>query len=148
MTRAEALDLALSAHSGQVGTTRDKDEPFIYHPLRVASLIDSRYEGNDFFSKESAIIVAILHDVFEDTDVTLDSIRNRLSRDEADALHRITRREGQSYLEHIQECGSSPLACYVKRYDLLEKFGSTKGSLHDKYEMALYILQRYEDDRT
>ena len=66
-TIEKALQIAAQAHEGQ----KDKEgQPYILHPLRVMS----RVEG------EEAQIVAILHDVVEDTTVTLDDLRRRIQR--------------------------------------------------------------------
>lgn len=62
-----AFNLANKAHAG---TRRKSGEPYIFHPLSVA-LIAVREVGLG----PIAVISALLHDVVEDTDVTLDQIR-------------------------------------------------------------------------
>jgi len=64
----DACALAEQAHSGQA---RASGEPFLYHALAVARiLIDLRLD-------HETVAAAILHDVVEDTDITLDDIRAR-----------------------------------------------------------------------
>ena len=61
-----AYDLAASAHSGQMRSTGD---PYVTHCLEVANILAEMYFDED------TIIAALLHDVPEDTAVTLDTIR-------------------------------------------------------------------------
>lgn len=137
------IDLAITimrdAHEGQKGTTQNPDEPFSQHPARVTQMVMDNM-GHSCF-KDDAAVVAALHDVVEDTKVTLDSlIRMGLTDTQAKALYVVTRRDGQSYVEHVLECLENPIARSVKIYDLVDKIPSTKGSLHDKYVLAFYIL--------
>lgn len=60
-----AFQFADSAHSGQ---TRFSGEPYISHPLNVAEILI------DFHPDEDTLVTALLHDVAEDTDRTLDDI--------------------------------------------------------------------------
>ena len=59
----EAYQYALKKHDGQY---RKSGEPYIIHPLNVAIILTSVYADSD------SIIAALLHDVVEDTDATLD----------------------------------------------------------------------------
>ena len=136
-----AQHYAEMAHANQVGTTRSPDEPFIEHPRRVAKLISEQKFYDDTIKREY-LTVAYLHDVLEDTSMTLEYLKeNGLTDEQADALIAITRREGQSYLEHILACKKNTIAKVVKIYDLADKIGDLKkGSLKDKYELARHIL--------
>ena len=69
MLRAYAF--AEAAHRGQ---RRKDDRAFIAHPVRVARLLAAR--GYD----EEVVAAALLHDVVEDTPVTLDEVREQLRR--------------------------------------------------------------------
>ena len=62
-----AFQMAKKAHAG---TRRKSGEPYIFHPLAVA-LIAVKEVGLG----PTAVIAALLHDVVEDTDITLDEIR-------------------------------------------------------------------------
>ena len=75
-TRKEAQDLeavdkafyfAVEAHKNQ---RRRSGEPYIYHPIAVATIA-----ANDIGLGRTSIICALLHDVVEDTQYTLDDIR-------------------------------------------------------------------------
>lgn len=65
-----AYRFAEAAHNGQV---RFSGEPYIIHPLNVANIL------LDFHPDEDSIITALLHDVVEDTDHTLDDIEKEFS---------------------------------------------------------------------
>lgn len=62
-----AMEFAAKAHAGQV--RKYTGEPYIQHPMAVAILVASAT------SNESAIAAALLHDVVEDCDVSLDDVR-------------------------------------------------------------------------
>ncbi len=102
----DAIALAVRAHAGQ----RDKyGAPYILHPLRVML----RCEG------ESARMVAVLHDVIEDTPITLDELRAQAYPAEVvEALDCLTRRAGESYEAFIERIAPHPLARQVKLADL------------------------------
>ncbi len=64
-TLDRAFDLAVAAHEGQ---TRRTGEEYVTHPLAVAEILA------DFGMDGETLVAAVLHDVVEDTDVTLDEI--------------------------------------------------------------------------
>lgn len=102
-----AIKLAVEAHDG---SPPDKGgQPYILHPLRVMLRLETDDER----------IVAVLHDVVEDTDHTLDSLRERgFSAEVLAALDCVTKREGESYEHFIGRCEQNPLARRVKLADL------------------------------
>lgn len=101
-----ALQIALDAHAGQV----DMDgAAYITHPLRIVNAV----EGND------ARIVAILHDVVEDSTTTLDDLRSAgFSEDILSAVECLTRRRGMLYADYVVRCKGHRLARQVKLADL------------------------------
>lgn len=88
----EAIRIAVEAHAGQV----DKGgEPYILHPLRLMHQMET----------DSARIVAVLHDVIEDSTFTVDDLINR-GIDPSDATLVdvfLTHRKGQDYGEYIDQ---------------------------------------------
>jgi (p)ppGpp synthase/HD superfamily hydrolase len=105
-----AYEIARKAHAGQVDKA-GKD--YIYHPMTVASNV-----GDD----ETAIIVALLHDTVEDTDVTFDYLATQFDSQVLDALKLLTDDKQQypnylDYVRHIKESGN-PIALKVKKADL------------------------------
>lgn len=102
----KAIVIAVNAHRGQV----DKSgAPYILHPLRMML----RLEG------EAERIVAVLHDVLEDTSVTPDDLRREGFRDEIlDALAHVTKRDGENYQDFVARAAKNPIARRVKLADL------------------------------
>lgn len=101
-----ALELAVEKHKNQ---TDKAGNPYILHPLHVMENVNSK-EGK---------IVAILHDIIEDTDVTEDYLlKIGLSKRIVDAVVALTRSEDMDYQEYIKTLSSNPLAKEVKLADL------------------------------
>jgi (p)ppGpp synthase/HD superfamily hydrolase len=102
----KAIAIAVEAHRGQ----RDRyGLPYILHPIRVMCRMDSATEK----------IVAILHDVVEDTDWTFTDLQEEgFSRIVLDALDSVTKREGEAYEDFVKRSASNPLGRKVKLADL------------------------------
>lgn len=102
----KAIALAAKAHSGQV----DKGgHPYILHPLRVMLNCES----------EQARICAVLHDVIEDTPITLEDLKDEgFTDDILVVLDCLTRRKGESYDDFIGRVVQNEIACQVKLADL------------------------------
>jgi hypothetical protein len=102
-----AIQIAARAHEGQV----DKQElPYILHPLRVMDGV----EGLD-------AKIAVLHDVVEDTPVTLNDLeREGFSGEVLAAVRCVTHAEGESYADYVVRCRDNPIARRVKLYDLAD----------------------------
>ena len=105
-TLEDAIALAVEAHRGQ----REKaGQPYILHVLRVMFRLDGEAER----------IVAVLHDVVEDTGRTFDDLRRLGYPDEVlAALECVTKREGESYDQFVARAASNPIARRVKLADL------------------------------
>ncbi len=74
--------MAAVAHSHQL---RDSGEPFITHPLAVASILA------DWKADRNTICAAILHDIVEDTNVTLKEIENLFGETVASLVDGVTK---------------------------------------------------------
>ncbi len=77
-----ALDFAKEAHEGQF---RKSGEPYIIHPILVASIV--AYYGGD----DTMIISALLHDVVEDTERTLKEVKELFGEDVANLVAGLTK---------------------------------------------------------
>ena len=85
----KALEIATAAHRNQ----KDKSgEDYIKHPVTVAS----------FVSGEDAKVVALLHDVLEDTDVTEAELRAIFGDTITDAVVTMTHKDGEPYMSYIE----------------------------------------------
>jgi (p)ppGpp synthase/HD superfamily hydrolase len=101
-----AIAVAVNAHIGQVDKAGN---PYILHPLRMMLRLDG----------ESERIVAVLHDVLEDTSVTAADLRKEgFSEDILDALSHVTKREGEDFQEFVARAATNPIARRVKLADL------------------------------
>jgi (p)ppGpp synthase/HD superfamily hydrolase len=142
-TLEDAIVLATNAHRGQ----KDRnDEPYVMHPLRVAAQLWGYDER----------MVAVLHDVIEDTDVTLDDLgKAGYPGHIVDAVDAISRRKGadEPYSRYILRVKANPLATKVKIADLqdnanlgrLPKVEAYDLRRLDRYNRALQFLTgRYE----
>jgi (p)ppGpp synthase/HD superfamily hydrolase len=124
-----ALAIALEAHGGQ----QDKaGAPYILHPLRVMLAVDGEIER----------VAALLHDVVEDSNWTLESLRQRGIPEEAlIAIEALTRRPMESYEAFIARAGANPIARRVKVADLEDNMDIRRLSVLGVEEVER--LQRY-----
>lgn len=140
-----AVHLANEVHDGQ----HDKaGEPYIWHPLRVALAMNSDGEK----------IVALLHDVVEDTreestgtpDQTLRYIYSAFGVGIGDAVKAITHRKNEPLDDYYERVKANPLALRVKIEDVWDNVGrlgelrakdeETYRRLIKKYHHALTVL--------
>lgn len=132
-----AARIATAAHAGQVDKAGN---PYIEHPARVAA----RVAGD-----ERAVAAAWLHDVVEDTAVTLAELEQTFPAEVTTAVDALTRREGEEPADYYARVRSVPLALTVKLADLAdnsdpERLGrldeATRARLSVKYDRARNAL--------
>lgn len=152
MTREKAIEIATKAHAGQ--KRKGNGEDYITHPLAVADIathIFLQKFAEDYNYKKALeledkiYIVGVLHDVVEDSSTTLGEIGKDFTDSTIiQALSMLTRREGQTYYDFIQDiafCGDL-ISLIVKIADLQHNMSDLKeGTLKDKYRFALKILE-------
>ena len=126
---ARAVAIAAIAHQDQ----RDKaGAPYILHPVRLMMRGQTINEQ----------IVAVLHDVVEDSDWTLDQLTAEGFPPEIiTALDCLTRRPEETYDQFLDRVLTNALATRVKRYDLEDNMTLTR--LDQLSEKDLQRLQRY-----
>ena len=131
----KAMIIAYEAHKNQV----DKSGvPYIYHPIHVAEQMDT----------ENECIIALLHDVVEDTNVTIKQLEEVFSKEIIDILKLLTREENIEYDEYIKRIKNNSIACKVKIADLTHNLDKTRLDFvtevdvkrNEKYKKALQIL--------
>ena len=133
----KAMKLCFEAHKDQV----DKSGmPYVFHPFHVAEQM----------TDEATTIVALLHDVVEDTDYTLEDIAAEgFGKEILEAVALMTHEDDVPYLDYVAKLKENPIARAVKLADLahnsdLSRIGEideeTKQRL-EKYKKARAILE-------
>ena len=129
ITYEDALRIATEKHKGQ---KRWDGRDYIIHPIAVA----------DECHGEVLKILAVSHDLIEDTKTTIEELR-KLGYSERIlcALDLLTHKKDDTYLQYILRIMMNEDAKYVKIQDLKHNMSDLKRcSLLDKYQMAMYIL--------
>lgn len=136
----KALKLSFDAHKNQV----DKSGmPYVYHPFHLAEQMDD----------ELSTCVALLHDVVEDTDITLDELRSDGFPNEViEALSLMTHSDDVPYLDYVRAMKDNPIARKVKLADLAHNSDLSRLEIVDdkalervnKYKQAILILDKAE----
>ena len=105
-TQERALAIAAEAHAGQ---TDKGGEPYILPPIRVMLATSGLH----------ARIAALLHDVVEDSEWTLDALRAEgFPQAFVEAVDAVTRRAGEDYLAFCRRAAAHPVGRAVKLADL------------------------------
>ncbi len=133
----KAIDIAMNSHGKQV----DKAGAlFIYHPLRVMRM--ARKLGLD----EETQIIGVLHDVVEDTDTTLEDLKQAgFSERVINGVDAITRRDEESYFDFVRRVARNPDARKIKMIDNADNLRPERVvpglKLVDRYKDAYRILK-------
>jgi (p)ppGpp synthase/HD superfamily hydrolase len=130
-----AILMAIKAHAGQV---EKSGGAYISHPLRVLELL----MDEDYLT----CVVGVLHDVVEDSDVTLEDVRREFSDEVADAVDSVTRRESETYFEFVERAMKHPVGRKVKLADLKDHLrpgheDHIPESLIKRYKKALVMFR-------
>ncbi|HIE35224.1 MAG TPA: bifunctional (p)ppGpp synthetase/guanosine-3',5'-bis(diphosphate) 3'-pyrophosphohydrolase, partial [Campylobacterales bacterium] len=78
----DALNFAIESHKNQF---RKSGEPYVVHPILVAAIVG--YISQD----KTMVITALLHDVIEDTPITIEEIKDRFGKDVANLVEGVTK---------------------------------------------------------
>ena len=132
----KAILTAYNAHMGQYDRS---GLPYIFHPYHLAEQMDDEY----------SVCAALLHDVVEDTDLTLDDLRKEGFPEEViRAVDLLTHRDDAEYFDYVRAISADPVAVKVKLADLahnsdasrLESISERDRARLEKYEKARQIL--------
>lgn len=136
-----AMQIAYTAHHGQ---TDKGGMPYIFHPYHLAEQMDT----------ETEITAALLHDVVEDTDWTLDGLKQAgISQEVLDVLELLTHPKGMPYMDYIHRLLPNPTARKIKLADIrhngdFTRLDSPQGPkaayFQNKYAEATALLESYE----
>ena len=134
----KAMRIAYAAHHGQLDYN---GIPYIFHPVHLAEQMDD----------EISCCAALLHDVVEDTDVTMEELAKEFPAEVIDVLKLLTHDDSTDYFDYVRAIGTHPVAKKVKLADLAHNSDQTRCVGSDlteeklarwraKYEKATKIL--------
>ena len=134
----KAMTIAYQAHHGQVDYN---GIPYIFHPIHLAEQMDD----------EISCCAALLHDVAEDTSLTLDDLSREFPPQVMEVLTLLTHDDDTPYFVYVCRIKDHPIARKVKLADLAHNSDQSRcvGSdlsperlayWKDKYEKATKIL--------
>jgi GTP diphosphokinase / guanosine-3',5'-bis(diphosphate) 3'-diphosphatase len=107
-TIERAIEIAARAHAGQVDKA---GQPYILHPLRVMLAVKGQHER----------MAAVLHDVVEDTAITIDNLRSEGFPEEVlNAILALTKTKGETRLAAAARAAADPIARTVKLADVAD----------------------------
>lgn len=126
----KAMKLCFNAHKDQV----DKSGmPYVFHPFHLAEQMPD----------EETTVVALLHDVVEDTDYTIGDLRALgFPENMLEAIALMTHDETVPYMEYVEKIKKNRIAATVKRADLMHN--SDLSRLDTVDEKALRRVQKYK----
>lgn len=132
-TLERAIEIAAAAHAGQVDKA---GQPYILHPIRVMLRVSSDHER----------MAAVLHDVVEDTRVTLEQlVREGFPPEVVSAVQALTKNPGESRLQAAARAAVDPIARVVKLADNAENMDL--GRIANPTEKDFARLKEYEQVR-
>ncbi|MDE5861061.1 MAG: HD domain-containing protein [Ruminococcus sp.] len=139
----KAMQIAYKAHHGQYDLN---GVPYIFHPYHVAEQMPD----------EITTCVALLHDVIEDTSVTIEELEQVFPAEVTEAVRLLTHEKDTEYLDYIGRIKDNPVARTVKLADIAHNSDMTRITdpnkipaekiIHwkRKYTEAKRILEEYQ----
>lgn len=137
----KAMIIAYNAHMKQFDR---EGVPYIYHPIHIAEQMDT----------ETECIVALLHDVVEDTDITFEQLEKDFPPEIIAVLKILTHDEKVDYMDYIKKVKENPIATKVKIVDImhnsdesrLDKINAQDIARKNKYKQAMKLLKESDHD--
>ena len=133
----KAMMIAFNAHKEQFDKT---GLPYIFHPLHLAEQM----------TDENSVCVALLHDVVEDTDITIEDLQKEGFTEEIiDSLKLLTHNSDAPYMEYVKLIKTNSTARLVKLADLkhnsdltrLNEISEEDIKRYNKYQEAIKLLE-------
>ena len=127
----KAMKVAYEAHLGQLDYN---DVPYIFHPYHLAEQMDD----------EVSCTVALLHDVVEDTHLTLWDLEPIFPAQVVEIVRLLTHDENVDYFDYIREIKKNPIATKVKLEDLKHNSNEARSiGSNMTQEQLLYWKEQY-----
>lgn len=131
----KAMKTAYAAHLGQ---TDKGDVPYVFHPFHVAEQMDD----------EISCTVALLHDVVEDTPVTLEALGEEFPPAVIEAVGLLTHGADTPYFTYLSLLKANPVAKKVKLADIAHNSDQTRLALSGlSPEEMRRLAEKYEKAR-
>jgi guanosine-3',5'-bis(diphosphate) 3'-pyrophosphohydrolase len=137
---SRAIALAADAHQDQY---RWDGQPYIFHPYRVMhgvwDTLMTVDDGLHWAASTEAVAAAVLHDVVEDTHITLHGLGEMFPKRVVELVEYLTRRDGEEYAEFIERCCEDREAAWIKLCDVrdnLDGLPIDKIELYNRYIKA------------
>lgn len=138
------MKLAYAAHHGQA----DKGGvPYIFHPMHLAEQMED----------EISCAAALLHDVVEDTPITIEELEEQFPPEVTEVLRLLTHPKGEPYMDYVRRLAPHPVARKIKLADLAHNDNEertaacgcispeTRQRLKQKYAEAKAYLLTFEE---
>ena len=117
----KAMKVCFEAHKDQLDKT---GLPYVFHPFHLAEQMDD----------EISTVCALLHDVVEDTDTTLENLGSMgFPKEALEALALLTHAPEVPYMDYVREISRNPIATKVKIADLKHNSDITRLDVIDEY---------------
>lgn len=116
-----AMNIAYDAHHGQKDVN---GVPYIFHPYHIAEQMPD----------ETTTCVALLHDVVEDTDITMEELAKEFTPEVIEALKLLTHEHGDDYIEYVKRVCTNPVAKTVKIGDMTHNMDESR--IYDKSKVS------------
>ena len=127
----KAMKIAYEAHLGQLDYN---DVPYIFHPYHLAEQMDD----------EISCTVALLHDVVEDTHLTLSDLEQIFPTQVVEIVRLLTHDEGIDYFDYIRKIKTDSIATKVKLEDLKHNSNEARSiGSNLTQEQLLYWKEKY-----
>lgn len=129
----KAMKIAYDAHHGQLDCN---GVPYIFHSYQLAEQM----------CDEITTCVALLHDVVEDTDITIEQLEEVFPKKVTEALKLLTHDDNTDYFEYVRKIKSNSVARTVKMADLLHN--SDQSRIVDKKVVSAEKLEHWNEKYT
>ncbi|MCI8965273.1 MAG: HD domain-containing protein [Clostridia bacterium] len=126
----KAMNIAYNAHINQLDKA---GVPYIYHPIHLAEQMDTEIE----------CIVALLHDVVEDTNVTFEQLEKEFTSEAIEILKLLTHNKETQYMDYIKKIKQNSIAKKVKIADI--KHNSDESRLDKITEKDIVRRKKYKE---
>ena len=128
----KAMKIAYAAHHGQVD---HNGIPYIFHPIHLAEAMDD----------EVSCCAALLHDVVEDTSVTMEELAKEFPAEVIQVLKLLTHDKDTDYFDYVLAIKADPTAVKVKLADIAHNSSFERCAGSDlSPERIEYFRQKYQ----